>query len=437
MKISAPQALRDYDPEKIVVLITGLRSFEEIAEQLRGRGVLNYYSVLCMEARHRLELGIKDTPDRRREFFEKCRNMPLMENRIVLITTNDGAGHGKNIVKALMKRNEPVDVVWFVQDAAAPVPKGARAVPYRDYRSYYQNLMTAKIWLADTGVPTSLKKEGQIYIQMKHWASVTLKMFGYDEMNYRGEEDTGKFGMHGLDFMEYVLVGSEFDERTCRSGFRFDGEAVYVGSPRSDTLFHTENDFKELRSSYELSAEEHYLLFAPTYRIVEKGSVETKYSNDLDFDKIWNALQDRFGGEWRILLRFHPFVAALSKDISYPEYVTDVSDYYDSEELVAVSDIMITDYSSIMFEPAFVGKPVFLLATDRKEYLSNERGFLIDYNTLPFPVAETNEQLACNILNFNIQKYERDVKAFLDKYGVHEDGHASERAADFLVGLLG
>lgn len=59
--------------------------------------------------------------------------------------------------------------------------------------------------------------------------------------------------------------------------------------------------------------------------------------------------------------------------------------------------------------------------------------------TIPFPspIAETNEQLAENILNFNQEKYEADVTAFLDKYGVHEDGHASERAAEFILGLLG
>jgi CDP-glycerol glycerophosphotransferase (TagB/SpsB family) len=132
----------------------------------------------------------------------------------------------------------------------------------------------------------------------------------------------------------------------------------------------------------------------------------------------------------------HPFVANLSKNIEKLSYVIDVSDYYDSEELVAASDILITDYSSIMFEPAFVKKPVFLLATDRERYLREERGFLIDYDTLPFPIAESNEDLAEAIRKFSMEKYIQEMDAFMEKYGVHEDGHAGERAAKFILDLL-
>ena len=113
-----------------------------------------------------------------------------------------------------------------------------------------------------------------------------------------------------------------------------------------------------------------------------------------------------------------------------------VSYYEDSEELVAASDIVVTDFSSIGMEPAFVKKITMLFATDLDDYIVNDYELLLDYRSLPFPIAETNEQLADNILNFDQEKYKRDVTAFLDKYGVHEDGHASERAADFILGLL-
>jgi CDP-glycerol glycerophosphotransferase (TagB/SpsB family) len=89
-----------------------------------------------------------------------------------------------------------------------------------------------------------------------------------------------------------------------------------------------------------------------------------------------------------------------------------------------------------MFEPAFVKKPVFLFATDRKEYIDKEYDLLIDYDTLPFPIAESNEELARNIENFNQAEYEKKLDAFMEKYGVHEDGHASERAAEFISGLI-
>lgn len=108
----------------------------------------------------------------------------------------------------------------------------------------------------------------------------------------------------------------------------------------------------------------------------------------------------------------HPFVSDTFVDEDDTRIIN-VSHYPDSQELVAVSDAMITDYSSIMFEPAFVRKPVFLFAPDRKEYINGERPLLIDYDTLPFPIAETNEQLAENIMNFDNEKYIQNVSVRL------------------------
>jgi CDP-glycerol glycerophosphotransferase (TagB/SpsB family) len=147
-------------------------------------------------------------------------------------------------------------------------------------------------------------------------------------------------------------------------------------------------------------------------------------------------LEAKFGGEWVVLLRLHPNLVSQSKSIKKINGVIDVSAYEEGEELVAASDLMITDYSSIMFEPAFVKKPVFLFAPDRKEYIDGERELLIDYDTLPFPIAESNEELMKNIQQFDKDIYERQIEQFLEAYGVHEDGHASERAAQFILNLM-
>ena len=273
--------------------------------------------------------------------------------------------------------------------------------------------------------------------------NITFKLsigpvFGCDEARFRKDQKFLATLRADSALMDYILVGSDFDERTCRSGFDFSGEVIHVGSPRSDILFHVNECLGEVVKVYPSIIGKKLLLYAPTFRRNKIGTeeMEVTFQNELDFDFVKKFLEKRFGGEWLILLRLHPSVAEMSKAISHPDFVVDVSDYYDSEELVAVSDAMITDYSSIMFEPAFVHKPVFLLATDRERYLKEERGFLVDYDTLPFPQASSNEELARNIESFDEEKYVRDVDAFLDKYGVHEDGHAGERAARFILDLI-
>ena len=97
---------------------------------------------------------------------------------------------------------------------------------------------------------------------------------------------------------------------------------------------------------------------------------------------------------------------------------------------------MVTDYSSIMFEAAYLKRPVFLYAPDKTEYIDGERGLLLEYDTLPFPAAVSNEGLWQCISEFNKTAYEKNVTFFLNRHGVREDGHASERAAKVITDLL-
>ena len=157
---------------------------------------------------------------------------------------------------------------------------------------------------------------------------------------------------------------------------------------------------------------------------------------DLDFSRLLNALKKKFGGDWQILLRIHPYVAMESGNVHLPDYVKNVSFYPDSQELVAASDIMISDYSSIMFEPAFIKRPVFLYAPDMEDYVNRERELLLDYNSLPFPIAKSNDELERCVLDFDEKVYQRKLNEMLSFYEVNEDGMASRRAAEFILKLL-
>ena len=239
--------------------------------------------------------------------------------------------------------------------------------------------------------------------------------------------------------IDYILVGSEFDKESCRRGFGKNDGFVEVGSPRSDAMFQLEACRSKVCEQFKLASTCKILLYAPTYCFdaEKENSVHQSKNIEMDFERVRMALQHRFGGDWNILLRLHPSVRKEIRNMKLPDFIIDASEYVDSQELVAAADITVSDYSSIMFEPAFALKPVCLFATDMKEYIANEFELLIDYDTLPFPIAETNDELVRNIENFDKEVYEQNVTLFLDKYGVHEDGHASERAAQFISSLIG
>ncbi len=292
------------------------------------------------------------------------------------------------------------------------------------------------MWILDLPVPSYIiKRPGQIYIQTKHWASITLKRFYLDASTFQGVPEKINVWKREQKLIDHIITGSDFDTESCRRGFGFEGEVLQCGSPRSDGLFREKENRNKVFEYYHLNKNCKALIYAPTYRFSKtEGKTAAESRNIvLDFERVKRALEARFGGEWYILVRLHPSVAAALKEVEKPDFVIDVSLYGDSQELVSASDILISDFSSILFEASFVNKPVFLFATDLEDYLLNEYDLLIGYHELPFPVAESNEELERNILGFQGEEYEERVTAFLEHYGVHEDGHASERAAQFIV----
>ncbi len=434
LKVTGTSALRQCDIEDVIVLITSLKYFTEIAQQLENMGIDHYFAVLPMEAKQR---EIKEMHDEQYYVEESCK-CRINSKKIVFLTMSDFAGHGKEIAKQLLKFRTDLELVWIVQNLNIEIPAGIRLVLQRDQKKSIYELETAQMWICDTGMPLYIKKRsGQLYVQIKHWASVTLKAFGIELAQFRQNKAMIELCERESKIIDYIITGSKFDTETCRRGFAFTGEIYEAGSPRTDILFDSEKYRVKICSYYHIDSEKRILLYAPTFRSGTGEEYNPKATHiDLDFAKVKGELEEKFGGDWLILLRLHPVVARQSGKLKKPDYVIDVSNYYDGEELVAASDMMITDYSSIMFEPAFVKKPVFLFAMDKKEYIDRERTLLIDYETLPFSIAETKEELTENIRCFARAEYEKKLDDFFAQYGVHEDGHASERAAEFISGLI-
>ena len=370
-------------------------------------------------------------------------NEPIEEKKIVIDNLSGHfAGHGKYIVEGLLNIRSDLDIVWVSTKPEIVLPKGVRLCISSDEKQYIYEMETAHIWITSTELLSDkiVKRKGQIYIHTKHWASVTLKRFYFDSSTLISFSKESQKRRSDFEKLDYIITGSEFDEESCKRGFLFDGEFIRAGSPRTDMMFRNKSQKNEILDRLRVASNKKILLYAPTYRFQTNGNSidETHVDKDMkiDFFMLKEAIGSRFGGEWVIVLRLHPSVSFEHKEIKEIEYVIDATQYSDEEELCFVCDAMISDYSSIMFEPAFVGKPIFLYAPDKDEYINKEYDLLIDYDSLPFPIATDNDQLAHNIVCFNEELYKDKVAAFLDYYGVHEDGHASERAAQFISSII-
>ena len=138
----------------------------------------------------------------------------------------------------------------------------------------------------------------------------------------------------------------------------------------------------------------------------------------LNYEIIKEALEERFGGKWQIVIRLHNRLKKESRSWLnlLPSYVSDATFYEDMQELLLCTDVGLTDYSSWIFDFVLSGKPGFIIELNLEDY-ENARGFYYPIDTTPFPIATSSEELADNIRKFDAEKYAKDKEVFLAARG--------------------
>ncbi|MBQ2354163.1 MAG: CDP-glycerol glycerophosphotransferase family protein [Methanobrevibacter sp.] len=202
-----------------------------------------------------------------------------------------------------------------------------------------------------------------------------------------------------------------------------------LGLPRMDYYFEN-HDLSKLKGDfcrkYNVSPDRKIILYAPTFRD------EKRYNNVfdyLDLEKFNEVLSD----DYVLALRLHPKIRNFYADAisSNGEYI-DVSDFESEQELMLISDILITDYSSIMIEYSALEKPTVFFTYDLEDYLANERGFYYDFkSTVPGPIVHTSDELIKTIKDYDFDKSK--ISEFVKTQFDEIDGQSSKRIVDFLL----
>ena len=181
--------------------------------------------------------------------------------------------------------------------------------------------------------------------------------------------------------------------------------------------------------------EKRILLYAPTWR--HRLATEHRIDMDiysLDMQRLKKVLEEKFGGEWMMLIRFHPGLRLYAKGYqeSHPE-VMDVTDYQNMQGLLMATDVMISDYSSCIFDAALRRIPCFTYATDFEQYKNEERGVYYEMEELPFPYATNNDEMEHNVRAFEKEGYLRKWDAFAARMGLYETGRSARAIAEKMV----
>ena len=321
-----------------------------------------------------------------------------------------------------------LDLVWiYTTEAPADLPDGVRAVKHFSRKSLYE-ICTTGCLVSNTRISNWFmfnKRKGQRYIQTWH-SSLRLKCIEGDAVLPESYVKAAKKDSSQIDF---IVSGCEFSSRIYLNSFWYQGPVLSTGTPRIDYLLNTsKQEIADIYAKAKLDSNSHYLLYAPTFR---NGDDIKAY--DIDYNRLKDNLEERFGGTWNILFRLHPNLQDKVKVDDFGDSCINMTQYPDMQELLIISEILITDYSSCMFDMAFIKKLCILYASDLEHYLANERNLYFDIKSLPFPLAQNNDELAEIIDKHSENNYQNSISDFMQRIGSFEDGKACMRISNYIL----
>lgn len=352
---------------------------------------------------------------------------PIDQQKVVFKSFRGlNSGDNPGAIFEEMRKKEPNNHYYWVLQDTNQVIEGAKIIKHGSISEIY-HLATSKLWIDNKRKGCwSRKRKGQLYLQTWH-GGVAGKLVEKDACHTLDSYYI-KSAQHDSYLADYMTSGSKWQSLQCRRAFWFENEILEFGLPRSDVFYKkADSIISHVREFFSIGDDFRICLYAPTFR--ENKSLEPY---NLDFKRLCNTLKKRFSGNWKILVRLHPNIQFQQNELIYSDECINGSLYPDINDLIVASDVLITDYSSCMFDALEANKFVFIFATDYSEYMK-ERGSYFKPEEMPFPMAYNNDELMNNILAFNQTNYKSHRRAFInDVIGNYNDGTASEKIVEFL-----
>lgn len=311
-----------------------------------------------------------------------------------------------------------------------------------DSREYKKYLAQSKYWIFNFKLPEHIyPKKNQVFVQC--WHGTPLKRLGYDLVHFdnalntingmkkRYKIETGKFS--------YFISPSKYATEKFMTAWNlkeFGKEHIIIeeGYPRNDFLYrYTQADVQAVREKLGLQdCNKKIILYAPTYRGNQhEAGVGYVYKEEVDFEK----LQKKLGDKYIILFRPHYFVANQFDFDKYKGFVYDVSKVDDINDLYIISDMLITDYSSVFFDYANLKRPMIFHMYDLEHYRDESNGFYFDVDeVLPGKITRDDDELIEEIVRLDKEfVYDEKYREFNERFNYLDDGEASRRVVESII----
>jgi CDP-glycerol glycerophosphotransferase len=338
----------------------------------------------------------------------------------------------KAVYEALVGSGIPHTAVWAYATDPKGFPESARLVK-RDSLSYLSALARAEFWVDNQGFPRHVtKRSGTTYLQT--WHGTPLKKMGFDEPAIRRRDEEGQQVFQAMiDRWDHLVVPNDFFEEVFVPAHRYKGGLLRTGLPRNDRLFRDNNPeaIAKLKRSLDIPEDRTVVLYAPTFREQDRNR-----RGPIRLALELGPLDVELSKEIYLLVRPH-YLNWLQIPGRYAHFVRDVADVQDVSDLMLVAEVLITDYSSIMFDYANLERPMVFYAYDYEDYANDRRGTYFNLlERAPGPIARTTPEVIDILreLPAHTEAHADKAAEFRKAFCSFEDGTASERVVAAIFG---
>lgn len=329
----------------------------------------------------------------------------------------------KSIYDALLKdkRFDSYNIVWaFNNPEKYKISRGKKIKT--DTLNYFITALKARIWITNSSVERGLSFKGKHTFYFNTWHGTPLKKMGIDIAS-TNKSFVGK----GKSNYDIFTAQGEYEANIFSRVFNIKQENMkIIGLPRNDVFSSYSTEYRdEIKKQLDIPLDKKVILYAPTFREYESnGGMERVLSVPMQIEKWKKELSDKYV----LLFRAH-YEVAKSMDVIDDSFIRNMSNYPSLEDLMIVSDMLISDYSSMFFDYSIMHKPMLCFAYDYEKY-SNERGMYFDIREY-IPTATNEDDLITLIKNTCVLE-NIFAKRFQERF-VTEYGNASNKALNIIA----
>lgn len=301
---------------------------------------------------------------------------------------------------------------WALDNTEVEIPGNAIKIVPDTFR-YFKTALKCKYWITCVNIERSLKFKKKKCVYLNTWHGIPIKTVGNEAA---GRKD------YDFSYIDFFCVSGEYEVPIYEKSFNIPkSHIIRSGMPRNDVLYSVSSEkIMDIKKRLDLPSNKKIILYAPTWRDSKDGGKSYSIKPPMDLKK-W---EEELGKDYVLLFRTHPYTNQLL-GVDYNDFVRDYSDYPSINDLMMISDILVSDYSATIFDFSILERPIISFAYDCDEY-GKERGFAMDIRKeMPGGICESEEEVINRIKSINNEQEICAVKHFKEKYLAY-GGHATE-----------